>query len=102
MQSLARGTGFRIGIAWRVAALVLVAAIVPPVLSAGVAAAKLWERHLLRTRGRAGLKQYLQSSRVRVIAIVCTINFECFSLLFFPGDIHTTLQMMQTVFSVVY
>jgi D-alanyl-lipoteichoic acid acyltransferase DltB (MBOAT superfamily) len=68
----------------------------------GVSAAKLWERHLLRKRGRAGLKHYIESSRVRVIAIACTLNFECFSLLFFPGDIHTTLQMLQTVFRTVY
>jgi molybdate transport system substrate-binding protein len=40
MQNLARRAGFRIGIAWRVAALVLVAAIVPPHPSAGAAAAK--------------------------------------------------------------
>ena len=29
----------------------------------GVSAAKLWERHLIKWRGRSGLKEYLQSSR---------------------------------------
>ena len=65
----------------------------------GVSAAKLWERHILKRRGRAGLKQYLQSARVRTLAIVATLNFECFSLLFFPVDVHTTLQMLQTVWA---
>ncbi len=68
---------------------------------AGVSAAKLWERHLLKRHGRVGLKQYLQSSRVRVVAIACTLHFEFFSLLFFPVDIHTTVQMLQTVFRAV-
>jgi D-alanyl-lipoteichoic acid acyltransferase DltB (MBOAT superfamily) len=63
----------------------------------GVSAAKLWERHLLRWRGRGGLKIYLQSPRIRAVAIVGTLHFECFSLLFFPVDLHTTLQILRTV-----
>jgi alginate O-acetyltransferase complex protein AlgI len=64
----------------------------------GVSAAKLWERHLIKRRGRAGLKQYLQSSRIRAVAIAGTLHFECFSLLFFPVDLHAALQMLRTVF----
>jgi D-alanyl-lipoteichoic acid acyltransferase DltB (MBOAT superfamily) len=63
----------------------------------GVSAAKLWERHLLKQNGRAGLKHYLQSSRVRIIAITGTLHFEFFSILFFPVDVHTTIRMMQAV-----
>jgi D-alanyl-lipoteichoic acid acyltransferase DltB (MBOAT superfamily) len=63
----------------------------------GVSAVKLWERHILKRRGRAGLKQYLQSARVRALAIAATLNFECFTLLFFPVDVHTTVRMLQTV-----
>jgi D-alanyl-lipoteichoic acid acyltransferase DltB (MBOAT superfamily) len=67
----------------------------------GVSAAKLWERHLLKTRGRSGLREYLRSSRVRLIAIVGTLHFECASLLFFPVDVHTTLKMLEAVFKAV-
>jgi len=63
----------------------------------GVSAAKLWERHIVKRRGRVGLKQYLQSYRVRIAAIVATLHFECISLLFFPTDVHTTVQMLRTV-----
>jgi D-alanyl-lipoteichoic acid acyltransferase DltB (MBOAT superfamily) len=63
----------------------------------GVSSAKLWERHILKRRGRAGLKEYVQSSRVRATAITATLHFECFSLLFFPVDLHTTVQMLHTV-----
>jgi alginate O-acetyltransferase complex protein AlgI len=61
----------------------------------GVSAAKLWERHIIKRRGRAGLKQYLQSPRVRAMAIAATLNFECFSLLFFPVDVHTALRILE-------
>ena len=67
----------------------------------GVSAAKLWERHMLKRSGRAGLKQYLQSSRVRAIAIAGTLHFEFFSILFFPADVHTTVQMIRTVLKAV-
>jgi alginate O-acetyltransferase complex protein AlgI len=67
----------------------------------GVSAAKLWERHLLKRSGRKGLKEYLQSSRVRAIAIAGTLHFECFSILFFPVDVHTTVQMIRTVLNAI-
>ena len=67
----------------------------------GVSAAKLWERHLLKRRGRGGLREYLESPRVRAAAIAGTLHFACFSLLFFPVDINTTLQIFRTVWSAV-
>ncbi len=67
----------------------------------GVSAAKLWERHLVKRRGRAGLKLYMQSTRVRIVAIICTLHFEFFALLFFPVDIHTTAHMLKAVFRAV-
>ena len=63
----------------------------------GVSAAKLWERHLLKEHGRPGLKRYLESPKIRAAAIAATLNFECFSLLFFPVDVPTTLHMLGTV-----
>ncbi len=63
----------------------------------GVSAAKLWERHLLKRRGRPGLREYMKSPRIRVAAIVATLNYECFSLLFFPVDVPTTVHMLGTV-----
>jgi alginate O-acetyltransferase complex protein AlgI len=65
--------------------------------SIGVSAAKLWERHLLKQRGRTGLKEYLQSRRIRTAAIAGTLHFEFFSLLFFPVDLPTALKMLRTV-----
>ena len=67
----------------------------------GVSAAKLWERHLIKRRGRTGLKQYMQSSRIRTLAIVCTLHFEFFSLLFFPVDGQTTIHMLKAVFRAI-
>jgi D-alanyl-lipoteichoic acid acyltransferase DltB (MBOAT superfamily) len=64
----------------------------------GASAAKLWERHLIKRKGRAGLRQYMQSSRVRVVAIVCTMHFEFVSLLFFPVELPATVQMLRTVY----
>ncbi len=67
----------------------------------GVSAAKLWENHLLKSGGRSGLKKYMQSSRMRAVAIVGTLHFECFSLLFFPCDLATTGRMLRTLWSAV-
>jgi len=67
----------------------------------GVSAAKLWERHLVKRRGRSGLREYLRSPSVRTLAIAGTLNFACASLLFFPVDVHTTLHMLGTVWRVL-
>jgi D-alanyl-lipoteichoic acid acyltransferase DltB (MBOAT superfamily) len=67
----------------------------------GVSAAKLWERHAIKRHGRAGLKEYLQSSRIRAVAIMGTLHFQFVSILFFPVDIQTTLKMLRTVLRAV-
>jgi D-alanyl-lipoteichoic acid acyltransferase DltB (MBOAT superfamily) len=67
----------------------------------GASAAKLWERHVLKRRGRKGLKQYLDSSPTRAIAIVGTLHFQFVSILFFPVDIRTTVEMFRTVLRAV-
>jgi alginate O-acetyltransferase complex protein AlgI len=64
----------------------------------GVSAGKVWERHLIKRRGRPGLRQYMQSPSIRVVAIVCTLHFEFISLLFFPVEVNTTVQMLRTVY----
>ena len=39
----------------------------------------------------------MKSPRIRLAAIVATLNYECFSLLFFPVDVPTTVHMLGTV-----
>jgi alginate O-acetyltransferase complex protein AlgI len=58
---------------------------------AGASSAKLWEMYLVRTRGRKGLRQYLQSPGVRFIAILCTLHYFAFSLLFFSNGLEKFL-----------
>jgi D-alanyl-lipoteichoic acid acyltransferase DltB (MBOAT superfamily) len=49
----------------------------------GAAAAKIWENRIIAARGRAGLKEYMKSRRIRTAAIVLNLHFQCFTLLFF-------------------
>jgi D-alanyl-lipoteichoic acid acyltransferase DltB (MBOAT superfamily) len=49
----------------------------------GVAAAKLWENWLVRRRGRQGFKDYLRSRPIRVMAVVATFHYVCFTIIFF-------------------
>jgi alginate O-acetyltransferase complex protein AlgI len=49
----------------------------------GCSGTKLYENWLLRRRGRQGLREYLQSTRIRVAAIVLNLHFQCVSLLIF-------------------
>ena len=64
----------------------------------GVSAAKLWERHIIKRRGRAGLREYMKSRRTQIIAIVGTLHFECFSLLFFPNSLETVQNVFYLLF----
>ncbi len=57
----------------------------------GASAAKLGEQYLIRKRGRAGLRQYLQSGRIRLVSIWATANFFCVSMLFFPHELERCL-----------
>ena len=64
----------------------------------GVAAAKLWENYLIRRRGRAGLRKYLASRRIRAAAIVANIHFACFTILFFPAGLDRCFQILRSTF----
>lgn len=67
----------------------------------GVSAAKLWERHIIKRRGRPGLREYMKSRRVQIIAIVGTLHFECFSLLFFPNSLDTVHNVFRSLFTAI-
>src|SRR5206468_5283020 len=59
---------------------------------AGASAAKLWEMRITQRRGRAGLRRYLESQPIRVAAIVATLHYYAFSVLFFfPGTLRDCL-----------
>ena len=63
----------------------------------GVAAAKIWEAFIIQRRGRAGLKQYLQSPRIAFVARVATVHYFCFTLIFWSNDITTSLMILKRV-----
>lgn len=58
----------------------------------GVAAAKLWEIILVKRRGRAGLREYMNSRIILVIAVIANMHFVCLTCLFFAEDMHRTLK----------
>jgi D-alanyl-lipoteichoic acid acyltransferase DltB (MBOAT superfamily) len=62
---------------------------------AGVSIAKAWEEMIIRHRKRAGLREYLKSRWIRVIATVITINFVCFTFLFFPPDLQGRVHFLR-------
>jgi D-alanyl-lipoteichoic acid acyltransferase DltB (MBOAT superfamily) len=64
----------------------------------GVAAAKLWETWLIKKRGRKGLRTYLQSKPIRVVAIAATLHYVCLTLLFFPADMGKTRLMLNQAY----
>jgi alginate O-acetyltransferase complex protein AlgI len=53
----------------------------------GGSAAKLWEMAIVKKRGRKGLRVYLQSPAIRAVAIIGTLNYFAFSLLFFSSGL---------------
>jgi len=61
----------------------------------GICAVKGWETILIKTRGRKALKAYLASTAIRVIAIVVTLNFVCFTMLFFPNSSRVAVAVMR-------
>ena len=61
---------------------------------AGVSAAKWWEERIVRKKGRAGLREYLKSGRIRLIAIICTFHFVCVTFLFFPTDLQARVHFL--------
>ena len=54
---------------------------------AGASAAKLWEMYIVRRSGRKGLRQYLQSRWIRVMAIASMLHYFAFTLIFFSNDV---------------
>ena len=63
----------------------------------GVCAGKLWENHLIKKKGRKGLREYLASWPRRIAAIVVTLNFVAFTMLFFPVNVRTTIEMLRNL-----
>lgn len=63
----------------------------------GLAVTKLWENHLVKARGRSGLRAYLQNPVIRVAAIAVTLNYVCFTLLVFPSDLGRTYHTIRNV-----
>jgi D-alanyl-lipoteichoic acid acyltransferase DltB (MBOAT superfamily) len=61
----------------------------------GVSIAKMWEEHIIRTKGRPGLKSYLKSTPIRVVATIGTVHFVCLTLLFFPTDLAGRVQFLR-------
>ncbi len=66
---------------------------------AGVAAAKLWENSIVKHRGRQGLRAYLQSRPIRVLAVIANVHFACLTILFFPADLEKCLRIIGALFA---
>jgi len=60
----------------------------------GVSATKIWERLLIRRYGRTGLRSYMESRQLRIVAVFVTLHFVCFSFLFFTPDLERTIGML--------
>jgi D-alanyl-lipoteichoic acid acyltransferase DltB (MBOAT superfamily) len=65
----------------------------------GLAVTKLWENHLVKRIGRQGLRGYLQDARIRVVAIVVTLNFASLTIFFFASDLEKTVHIVRNVFA---
>jgi D-alanyl-lipoteichoic acid acyltransferase DltB (MBOAT superfamily) len=63
----------------------------------GASAVKLWEQFLVKRKGRAYLKQYMQSGRIRLVAILLTLHYAGFALLFFSDELEDSLIPLQIV-----
>jgi len=63
----------------------------------GVSVAKMWETRLVKRRGRAGYKKYLQDPRTRVVSIALTLHFVAFAFLFFTPDLGKTLSELRAI-----
>jgi D-alanyl-lipoteichoic acid acyltransferase DltB (MBOAT superfamily) len=68
---------------------------------AGVAAAKVWENHLIRRRGRKGLRAYLADARIRRLAVAANFHFACATMLFVPEDLRRTFAILRAAWSAV-
>ena len=62
----------------------------------GVSATKLYETWLLARHGRKGLSEYLQSPKVRLVAILLNLHFQFISMLIFSQrDVADSWQMFR-------
>ncbi len=64
----------------------------------GVAAAKLWENYLIARGGRKGLREYLASTPIRIIAGIATVHFVCLTQVFLrPGSEDNVISLINAV-----
>jgi len=68
---------------------------------AGVSAAKIWENHLIKRRGRKGLREYMKSRKIHAVAVAANFHFACVTFLFFPVELDRCLRMLGTLFVTV-
>jgi D-alanyl-lipoteichoic acid acyltransferase DltB (MBOAT superfamily) len=61
----------------------------------GVSAGKAWEYWIIKRHGRKGLKTYLASRPIRIAAILVTLHFVAFSMLFFPQSVQSTMTTLR-------
>jgi D-alanyl-lipoteichoic acid acyltransferase DltB (MBOAT superfamily) len=64
----------------------------------GASAAKLWESLIIRRSGRPGLRAYLKSTPIRVVATLMTFHYVCFALLFWSMDLNRAWKILTIVF----
>ncbi|MBI3684532.1 MAG: hypothetical protein HY235_29520 [Acidobacteria bacterium] len=68
----------------------------------GVMATQIYGDALRAVFGRAGVKKYMASSWARVAAVAVTLNYVCFSFLFFSPELDRTMDMLKLVYSKVF
>ncbi len=62
----------------------------------GISTAKLWELAIIKRVGRSGLKRYLKSPAIRIVSILATFHYVCFTLFFFALDLTKCQQIFST------
>ena len=61
----------------------------------GVSIAKAWEMLLTRRFGRQWFKRYLQSAKIRMLAVLANFHYVCLTVLFFPTDLNRSLSILK-------
>jgi alginate O-acetyltransferase complex protein AlgI len=68
----------------------------------GVSAAKLWENIIIARAGRKGLRAYLASTPIRVVATIATIHFVCLTQIFLrPGTEDNVVGLYQRLVGLI-
>jgi D-alanyl-lipoteichoic acid acyltransferase DltB (MBOAT superfamily) len=66
----------------------------------GMSVTKIYETWLLKRRGRQGLREYMKSNRIRIIAILANLHFQCISMLIFSQrDVRDAWELAKTLFT---